>query len=65
MLTFRYRFALEEGLILLVQLYSKFYFRLSEAHHPDGDLHVRMSLTLVPERGVCVTAIPRFQHGDK
>jgi cytochrome P450 len=54
-----YRFAYEEGLIMLVQLYSRFVFRLSESVHPGGDLHLRTRITMAPEQGIVVTAEPR------
>jgi cytochrome P450 len=56
-----FRFALEEGIIMLVQLYAHHVFRLSEAHHPGGDLHLRVRALVSPEKGICVTAVPRKQ----
>jgi Cytochrome P450 len=57
----RYRFALEEALVMLVNLYSKYTFRLSDYHHPCGDLHIRVRLTMAPEKGINVVAVPRVQ----
>jgi hypothetical protein len=57
----RYRFALEEALVMLVNLYSKYTFRLSDYHHPGGDLHIRVRLTMAPEKGINVLAVPRVQ----
>jgi cytochrome P450 len=56
------RFALEEGIIMLAQLYSHYVFRLSKTHHPGGELHLRGRGGLdSPDKGICVTAIPRKQ----
>jgi hypothetical protein len=44
---------------MLVRLYSHYVFRLSAAHHPGGDLNLRVRSFISPTKGICVTAVPR------
>jgi len=54
-----WRFAMEEGVIMLVRLYQRYLFRLSETHHPGGVMNLRSSLTIAPKGGLWVKAVAR------
>ncbi len=55
-----YRFALEEAVITLAQLYRRFTFRLDSEKHPEGKpLELSHGITLNVKGGCWVTPLPR------
>lgn len=55
-----YRFALEEAVITLAQLYRRFTFKLDAEKHPEGEpLVLSSGITLSVKGGCWVAPMPR------
>ena len=54
-----FKMAMEEGVIMLIRMYQKFVFTLSDVNHPGGSLKLQMGLTISPKGGLWVKATAR------
>lgn len=54
-----FRFAQEEAFVVFIRMYQRFVFRLDELLHPNGELKLKLGLTISPKDGLHMRAIRR------